>query len=574
MLKIVQSQPNGAENANHLFHFNSPSNAQGEADIMKDVLANLISTYKASLSAAGTPTASGAPAAMAIASALVPKAKPGAMPWYEDSQLKADVELQQSLLRKEPALQQTYLEARRMKPDTVSDFQFNTQFWANRLNLLRSHAVETHQTRGQYNVLSVVKPYTVDGNLKMNISKEQIQLIFDQHPLVKRVYNENVPKLNEMEFWSRFFLSRLFKRLKGERYPETHSQDPIFDKYLDAPMDGNLVDRLQSLHMPHTINLEGNEENQGGAKSGNRKDWTMRPSDTNKVPIVRTLNSLSERILASVAPSDIDPSAPIGMDEKTFSELALKDLEGDEQESRIKLNIKEQSSFFSNRESTLSKEASIYRSQDPEQMISGFKDDMSYAGMKNSSGGLDLHAAIGVDEDSDIENEESEAHVGSTSSRDAAQKQISEGVKQRRSQADEFDDLSGLSQTMFERLVLTNQTTNSFLKSYWSAFLSGDPDRAEELAGLVSTLESSLKRIKAVADDADNERTAALDAEKHRIRDHYQKTGKKLAWNPDLIQGGAQVVYDMTAPTVKAVNGAIRQYKDALAAAGIAEGVA
>lgn len=518
-----------------MFHFNSPSKAQAEADMMKDVLANLISTYKASLSTAGTPNAGGAPAAMAIASALVSKAKPGAMPWYEDAQLKMDVELQQSLLRKEPALQQTYLEARRMKPDTVTDSQFNTQFWSNRINLLRSHAVEANQARGQYNVLSVFKPQTIDGDLKLSISKDQIKLIFDQHPLVKRVYNENVPKLNEMEFWSRFFLSKLFKKLKGERYPENHLSDQVFDRYLTASMDGNLVDRLQSLHVPHTIDLEGNEENQGGAKSGNRKDWTMRPSDTEKVPIVRTLNSLSEKILASVAPSDIDPSAPIGTDEKTFNELALKDLEGDGEESRIKLNIKEQSSFFSSGEPTLSKEASIYKSQDPVQLISDFKDDMSYAGMKNSAGGLNLRTAIGVDEDSDIENEESGAHVGSTSSRDAAQKQISEGVKQRRSQADDSDDLSGLSQMMFDRLVLTNQTTNSFLKSYWSAFLSGDPDRAEELAGLVSTLESSLIRIKAVADDAEKEKAANMEAEKQKIREHFQKTGKRLPWLPDLI---------------------------------------
>lgn len=573
MLKIVASQAGSAENVTHLFHFNSSTNAQAEADTMKDALASLISAHKAA-TGTGTPEANGTPAAMAIASALVPKPKPGAMPWYEDAPLMRGVELQQSLLSKEPALQRTYMESRRMKPDTTSDFQFNTQFWSSRIHLLRSHAVEINQTRGQFNVLSAVKPRTVDGELKLNISKEQIQLIFDQHPLVKRVYDENVPKLNEVAFWSRFFLSRLFKKLKGERILENDATDPTFDRYLTANIDGNLHDRLQSLHIPHTIDLEGNEENQGGAKSGNRKDWTMRPSSAAKVPIVRTINNLSEKIMSSVAPSGIDPSAPIGTDERTFNELALKDLEEDREENRIRLNIREQNQFFSAGDSGLLKEASLYMSQDPVQLLGDLKDDMSYNTFKNSSGGLDLGSALGVNDDSDSEDEEKQAHVGSKSSRDKAQKQILEGIKQRRALTDESSGHSGLSESFFDRLVLTNQTTNSFLKQFWSAFLSGDSERAEELSGLVLTLERSLLRIEAVADDATKEREEVIAVQKQKIRDHFQKTGKKLLWNPKLIEGGEQVVYDMSKPTISAVDKAIRLYKDALAKEGVDDAAA
>lgn len=100
--------------------------------------------------------------------------------------------------------------------------------------MLRSFAIESSQKRGSYHVLAAVKPREVNGELKMNISAEQVQLIFSQHPLVKRVYDENVPKLNEMEFWSRFFLSRLFKKLKGERITVADSTDAVFDRYLDG----------------------------------------------------------------------------------------------------------------------------------------------------------------------------------------------------------------------------------------------------------------------------------------------------------------------------------------------------
>lgn len=464
MLKIFEKPPDASESVTHLFHFNSPSNPRGEANAIKDVLTNLISALKAN--DVSTPKANGAApasAAMAIASAVTSKQPSGPARWYDDAGLKNDIELQQSLMKKEPALHRTYMEARRTKPDTISDSQFNSQFWSTRTNVLRAHAVDTHQKRGAYNVLSAVKPRQVDGELKMNISAEQVQLIFSQHPLVKRVYDENVPKLNEMEFWSRFFLSRLFKKLKGERIVETDGTDPTFDRYLDASNDSGLNQRLLGLHIPHVIDLEGNEENQGGNRGGNRADFTMRPGSAAKVPIVRTLNSLSEKIMAHVAPSDVDPADPIGMDEETFNALALKDLQGDAAENRIMLNIKEQSQFFANEKSTVSAEAALYAKQVPSEVLLGLRKDVDP--MKKGSGsgrGLNLSSAIGVLEESDSEDEEKTPHVGSKASLVDAQKQILEGIKARRLEIDGSSaqsSLAGLSQKVFDRLTLTQATT-------------------------------------------------------------------------------------------------------------------
>src|SRR5450432_420177 len=233
MLKIFVKTTQAPEPVTHLFHFNSPTNPRGEANAVKDVLTSLISAVKASDPAIPAVNGGGGQsAAMAMASAANAKPRPGVAVWYDDAQLKVDIELQQSLMRKDPALHKTYEEARRTKPDSISNTQFNSQFWSTRTNLLRAHAVETHQQRGAYNVLSAVKPRQEDGELKLRISKEQVQLIFSQHPLVKRVYDENVPKLDEKEFWSRFFVSRLFKKLKGERINEGDSTDPTFDRYL------------------------------------------------------------------------------------------------------------------------------------------------------------------------------------------------------------------------------------------------------------------------------------------------------------------------------------------------------
>lgn len=60
---------------------------------------------------------------------------------------------------------------------------------------MRAHAIEKTQQRGPYNVLAAVKPKTQDGTTKVSLPADRIRDIFEQHPLIKRVYDENVPKV-------------------------------------------------------------------------------------------------------------------------------------------------------------------------------------------------------------------------------------------------------------------------------------------------------------------------------------------------------------------------------------------
>ena len=102
-------------------------------------------------------------------------------------------------------LKTMFRESLRTKPDSITVKQFISQFWSTRVNLLRVHALEKSQSRGSYNVLTTMekakkKGRSTDGP-KMTLSREQVQLIFQQYPLVKRAYDENVPKpLNEIDF--------------------------------------------------------------------------------------------------------------------------------------------------------------------------------------------------------------------------------------------------------------------------------------------------------------------------------------------------------------------------------------
>ncbi|KAL8827717.1 MAG: hypothetical protein Q9191_003015 [Dirinaria sp. TL-2023a] len=574
MLKIFAQAPGASAAETHTFSFTSQTTARAEADAIKDVLSKVIQASKSGGNPLAAAPSNASSAAMAIASAVSSGAQSGgdSNAWYDDSKLKADGELQQSLLKANPSLSKTFMESLRTKPDSISPSQFTAQFWSSRIHLLRAHAIERNQTRGQYNVLSTIRPMTVDNTTRLSISKEQIQLIFSQHSLVKRVYDENVPKLSEEAFWSRFFQSRLFKKLKGERITENDPPDPLLDKYLQHDEDAERSKRLMEAHIPHIIDIEGNEENHSQRK-GNAPDWTMRPS--NKVPIFRTLNTLSEKIMSHVTPNDVDPSLPIGVDEETFNSLALRDLQGDAGENQRILNIKDQSRFFaSDKESGASEDALKYAKQKPAKVLSSLRSDLS-----QFKGNASLEAAIGVDPDSDSDDDETaskQGHVGSHSAISAATAQIMAAISQ---QQDQHDDLSasttgfstvesnstyGLSSAIFDRLSLTHATTTEFLQHFWSIFLSGDASRADELSKLVETLDRAMDRIKAVANDAEAERKVEVDKLKKQARDYYERTKRKIQPDYDSVKGGAKVVNQLLGPTVKAIEVATGEYKKAV----------
>lgn len=589
MLKIFEKPPDGSDPVTYLFHFNT-SEAKAEAQAVKDLLSRILADSRTNdpnvpRPSGGTPSAAATPsgangqtngnaggsasASMAFASAV--NSQPAAVRWFDDNQLKNDIELQQSLMKKDKSLHRTYMEAMSTKPESISGAAFNSQFWSNRTNLLRSHAIETNQKKGAYNVLSTVKPRTVDGELKLNISVEQVQMIFAQHPLVKRIYNENVPKLSEAQFWSRFFLSRLSKKLRGERVTDADAPDALFDKYDVSENTEGFQSKIMAQGVPHIIDIEANEENQGGFKGGNAKDIEMRPRAN--IPIVKTLNSLSEKIMANVAPSDANADDPSN---DTYSQLALRDLKGDAKDHRIMLNVKEQNKFFSKRDAAPSALARIFAKQKPEDVLFEIQGDLETL-EGDGAGGIDLHAGIGFNEESDSEDDEDgakrRAHVGSRSALLAADKEIMGGIRQQRSQkyghASDATTPMGLPQHLADKCALTNATTVEFLNQFWTAFLSGDPDRAGELQYLADSLSNSATRIAAVAEEAAAERDAEIKQRKQEIRSHYEKTGKKIRWKADMVGGGRDAVTKLMQPTLDAINKAKADYVRALAAEGI-----
>lgn len=561
ILKIVYTEPGQTEPVSYAFQFTSKSDARGEMSVIRDVLSDAMA--KAKQSALAQTTAGGQSAAMTIAAAI--SGGKGST-WEDDEKLITDVRLQQALLRDNAELQKTYMETKNQKPESLSLTQFTKQFWASRVHLLRAHALAQAQTKGLYNVFSVVK-FTGEGsNRQLNLTSEHIKAIFEQYPIMRIVYDEVVPKKikDEREFWSRFFQSQLYSTLRGLKVDRrAEARDAIMDQYLDHPELTGLRPTPSELHIPKFIDLEGNEENHSQRK-GNRPDVENRQSSLEKGPIIRRLNAISERLMAAVKPSDVDASAPIGVDESEYEQLRLRDLAAREEQQRIALNIRDQSHLFSdNRATTEDAEVARIRALDPFKAIQKVSHRLDDAFSKPGNA-----PTVEIEEEDEYMDEEelrkSKAESGST----LANSHIFELIKAHRDQSSEAANLNnnpksygGLSEEVYERLVLTHATTLEFLRQFWSAFLSGDPSRTAEIASLVESLNRALDRINAIATDAQAEREDKIRTYEGQAAQIFKQTGKRKKVDRAGVGGGEKVVKQLLGPCTRALSIAVDKYR-------------
>lgn len=229
ILKVVYTEPGQTEPVSYAFQFTSKTDSRNEMNVIRDMLSDAMA--KAKQTAVAQAASGGQSAAMTIAAAI--SGGKGST-WEDDEKLISDVRLQQGLLKDNTELQKTFMEARNLKPESLSLTQFTKQFWASRVHLLRAHALAQAQTKGLYNVFSVVK-FTGEGNKQLNLTSEHIKAIFEQYPIMRIVYDEVVPKKikDEREFWSRFFQSQLYSTLRGLKVDrKTEARDAIMDLYL------------------------------------------------------------------------------------------------------------------------------------------------------------------------------------------------------------------------------------------------------------------------------------------------------------------------------------------------------
>ncbi|KTW25576.1 hypothetical protein T552_04214 [Pneumocystis carinii B80] len=244
-----------------------------------------------------------------------------------------DIDLQQSLLKDNNELMKTFSEA------VVKGNLTNEQFWSTRIHLLRTYAVEKAQKRGPYNVLTTIKPQTINNKVKLSLNKEKIHDIFQQHPLIKHIYSENVPPLSEDDFWGRFFLSRLCKKLRGEKINTYDSNDEILDKYLDYENDFIQTYSNDTKNISYFIDLTRNEHHI--TKTADFESSIIM-KELENIHMMHSLNNLSTKMINCLK-KNIDKKRK---DNDNVNDLILNDLEGIINEDNIYLYIKDQKKNF------------------------------------------------------------------------------------------------------------------------------------------------------------------------------------------------------------------------------------
>lgn len=271
--------------------------------------------------------------------------------------------LNASLLKNHQLQQKFLLEDKNLRnifTQAVMKFQLSPSvFWLSRLNQLRTYALTITQHRGPYNVLSTIRPVaTSDNKVNVNVTRDTINEIFEAYPIIKKAFKDLVPeKFNEGEFWSRFFNSKLFRRLRGDKINNINERgDAILDKYMYIDLeyqDGDAKRQKLETSVSKFLDLEGNEQD-NALKLGNRPDFTMRYGDEETAEdrgkenemmiLIKNMNKLSSKMV-NFMPEDIPDHSTKqnGLSQDEISEyqqeLDLHDLNETQELQYIKLSL-------------------------------------------------------------------------------------------------------------------------------------------------------------------------------------------------------------------------------------------
>ena len=109
--------------------------------------------------------------------------------------------------------------------------------------------------------------------------------------------------MDEQGYWSRYFQSKLYHRLRTSARSAASERivraDPIFDKYLDDLVEDDELESRRQYHAHDSfLDLAATEVNHG--ETGNQKDFTMRAGgERSALPLLRRFNQHSSSLLDS-----------------------------------------------------------------------------------------------------------------------------------------------------------------------------------------------------------------------------------------------------------------------------------
>ena len=222
-----------------------------------------------------------------------------------------ELQLRISILQAHPDLKALHADL------VITGLMRDAEFWSHpsRASLLRAERALLQQRQGRNARIADPKPINDgEGNVKINMSAQLVRDVFEQYPVVAKAYNDLVPgQMNEANFWTRYFHSKLYHRLRTSARSAASEHivraDPIFDQYLDDLVeDDELESRREFQAHDSFLDLGATEEDH--AETGNAKDWTMRAgAEKGALPLLRRFNEHSGSLLDSALGSQSSSGA-------------------------------------------------------------------------------------------------------------------------------------------------------------------------------------------------------------------------------------------------------------------------
>ncbi|KAF7315490.1 hypothetical protein MIND_00064200 [Mycena indigotica] len=253
-------------------------------------------------------------------------------------------------LRKEVLKSDTELGALHRELVAMTGQLSEVEFWEGREHLLLSLAASENQRKGKPGPIVDPRPETVEGEIKIVMTPQMIQEIFEEYPVIAKAHRENVPsKLSEGEFWTRYFKSKLYHAhrasIRSTAVQHVVQDDPILDKYLERIDDELEPRRQRSERVELFVDLAATSEDH--VETGNEKDVTMLAGrQRGALPLIRKFNEHSERLLNS-ALGDIPASKRQKLNaDGDYGQIDLDDLHDAESAAGIVLEMQDRQRYF------------------------------------------------------------------------------------------------------------------------------------------------------------------------------------------------------------------------------------
>ncbi|TIA99429.1 hypothetical protein E3P92_02406 [Wallemia ichthyophaga] len=316
------------------FTFIHPTNALSEREAAKEQLTQAIAGNRARASSQIDRQVSGSAGTSATTSP-----HPGL------GLSKVDLEIRKKVLVKDPQLAKLHRDL------VIGGVITEDEFWQGRQQLLLLEHLSASQKPGKPSTLVDPRPTSSQaGEFTITITPQLVQDIFQEYPVVRKAFIENVPNpLAESDFWIRYFHSHLFARHRASSRVDANDarNDPVFDQYLEEADDGLEPRHAQRRVYDRLLDLGSTQADHDA--SGNALDITMQAGKVKAaLPLMRRFNEHSQRLLSATVGDAPSVQGESGAQDNYTQQIRIDDLEHHQEAQPVRLNMKDREQYYTN----------------------------------------------------------------------------------------------------------------------------------------------------------------------------------------------------------------------------------